>query len=82
MDLLKGIVGIATSLFLFLFPLWYILLRAKISENRKYAWIAERRYDTAWLIALVGSGILLYLIWRYVLPDWWIEATPLLTSED
>jgi hypothetical protein len=75
-----AILGVATFLLIWgALPLWMwwfdsrVLIHFPDSARKR-----GQRY-----MALGAAWILLtiWLIWRYVLPDWWIEATPMLSNE-
>jgi polyferredoxin len=60
-------------------PLWFWWFQSRIIDHLPdYAKKRARRYM---LIGIVWVGLTIWLVWSFVLPDWWIAATPLVTEE-
>ena len=78
-EVAKTLLGIATFLVVyFALPGWLWWFHTQIAAYMPdYAQRRARRYM---MIGAVWVCATLWLIWRYVLPDWWIEATPMISS--
>lgn len=80
-EFLKGLIGFLTGIlaYLWIFTIFFFM---RWLDNA--SWFQRQTRVTAqtaagWLT--IGGAVLFWLLWRYVLPDWWIEATPLLVYE-
>ena len=77
----KAVVGFGTGAFLFfLLPMCFL----GFDWLTRYRFIDKSRRFREWaMLGLAGlSFTVAWLLWRYVLPDWWIAATPLLSYDD
>lgn len=77
----QGALGVATFAAIYLyvfviFPIMSTLERWPLTRD----WPRARR-DWAALLLWAAGALGLWLIVRFVLPEWWVEATPSLTPE-
>lgn len=74
-----GILGIATFLLAWG---WLPICIFWLPDHLIYRWrmSGARAASVARFAALIGSG-LLWLAFSYLLPDWWVGATPVIVSE-
>ena len=79
-DLAKTVLGLVTFVLVWgALPLWFWWFSSHISDYMaEYSQKRAQRYmvvGAAWLVLTI------WMLWRFVLPDWWVEATPMLGSE-
>ncbi|MEQ1543374.1 MAG: hypothetical protein ABL926_14125 [Novosphingobium sp.] len=80
MDIAKTILGVATFLLIWgALPIWFWWFTTRISDFMPE--FTKRRTQRYMLVGVVWLGLTIWMIWRFVLPDWWIEATPMPASE-
>lgn len=80
-EVLQTIVGLLTGVLIFLaLPLWMWWFDRNITLHLPD--YARRRAGTYMVVGMGWLALTLYLIWTYVLPDWWIEHTLLLGSSE
>jgi hypothetical protein len=73
-------VGIASFLIIFSWPLLGIHLGRQFAYRIWGYQMPERKaVKFGYFTMIAGAGVL-WLLWRYVLPDWWIASTPLLSG--
>lgn len=80
-ELLKGLLGFVTFLVLYLWIIVFFVLHRFLERwPRTQSKGADWHRNVAaglWLASATG----LWLLWTYILPDWWIAATPMLTFD-
>lgn len=68
----------------------FLLLWSWVFIGMTYGQHLARRINRNWTDGQVRNfsggftvigALILWLLWRYALPDWWIEATPLLMDD-
>jgi hypothetical protein len=76
----QGILGLATFVFIWAaLPVWLWWFQTHITDYMPES--AKRRGQRYMIIGLIWLGMTIWLVWRYVLPDWWIAATPMVSNE-
>ncbi len=74
LEIAKGVLGILTYLVAFAaLPAWFWWFTMNVT-----ALFPEYARERANLYMAIGAGWLaltLWLLWHYVLPQWWVEAT-------
>lgn len=83
MDLLlhigAGILGLATFLLAWG---WLPLCVMWLPDHLMYRWhVPGDRAIKMAQIAGIGGCIALWIIYSYLLPDWWVAATPVIVSD-
>lgn len=73
----ETLVGVLTFLVIFFWPTFILFGHPMLREFDWYYKLSRERQGSVINLIWLGGLILIVVAWFFVLPDWWIAATPL-----
>ncbi|MDZ4307342.1 hypothetical protein [Allopontixanthobacter sp.] len=79
--LVQAVLGFVTFLTIYFWIFSYFYFHSRIERLVWRGKLSEKRVQPIAFSLTVAGGIVIWLLWRFVLPDWWIEATPMIVAD-